>query len=247
MVSIQSIDTGTIGWAPIQFLCASPFGSDAAILKLDYLWHIIGPAGSRLGSITEPGHDESAKILLAYISSRHIVVEWLDTKNRSLRKMILADPSIPIPSDKITLSFLAIEDIDGDGQPEIIVTIESGFFGLPRGILAYNSESGAKKWEYMTAGTPFQIEITDVNGDGRKEILLSAWAPHNGVVHKDMDDDHSVLICLDGAGQRIWMDVLSGYFSEVRFAVGNISGDGAEEIVTSRSCHRARRAGSGGD
>jgi signal transduction histidine kinase len=236
---LQRTDVATIGWGPIQFLCASPFGSEASILKLNFHWHIIVPSGSAISPVVDTNPGAGPEIPMIYPMSRHIIFEWRDMKSRTVRKMALPDPSSPIPTDKISLNFFRIEDLDGDGRLEIFLAIEAGFYGQPRGLLVYDLATGAKKWEFLTAGVPFQAEVGDYNEDGKKEILLSAWASHNGVIYKDMDDDHSSLLMLDGAGNQIWHDVLSGYFSEIRFAAGDINGDGRTEIVTARSCHRA--------
>ena len=87
-----------------------------------------------------------------------------------------------------------IDDVDGDGQNELIVAIRDG---LNRGLLittlaagddiVHNSGGGLETWsqEYKTestergGGSPYHALPVDLNGDGQKEIVNHHWNNFN--------------------------------------------------------------------
>ena len=87
-----------------------------------------------------------------------------------------------------------IDDVDGDGQNELIVAIRDG---LNRGLLittlaagddiVHNSGGGFETWsqEFKTenteygGGSPYHALPVDLNGDGQKEIVNHHWNNFN--------------------------------------------------------------------
>ena len=173
------------------------------------------------------------------MKGRRFYLEWLDVHSRLKKHVALAEPSIPFPSDEIGFQLIHLGDLDRDGRQDVLFSVDSGFLGLPRGLFAHDAETGEIKFEFITAGVPFQSEVGDFDRDGKNEILLSLWSPHNGIVYGGQDDDHAVLVMLDEKGTPIWTSILGGFFSEIRFVSADLDGDGKPEIVTARSCHRA--------
>ncbi|MBM3297908.1 MAG: hypothetical protein FJY83_09975, partial [Candidatus Aminicenantes bacterium] len=135
-----------------------------------------------------------------------------------------------------------LDDLDADGGPELVATFKD--FWNQRllgchGIVAYDVRSGRRLWEYALGTQPLTKRVADVDGDGRKEIVVCGWGAHNGMSANGTDDDHSYIIVLDSGGRELWKKELGYYYTMISFDIGDVDGDGHLEIVTGKSCHRA--------
>jgi len=72
-----------------------------------------------------------------------------------------------------------VDDVDGDGQKELIFTIVSGYAQKPRGIFRFDFEEKRITHAYHTNASFTYIHVADLNGDNRKEILVSSYAGKN--------------------------------------------------------------------
>ena len=69
---------------------------------------------------------------------------------------------------------LKIADLEGDGKPEAMV----GRKGAYNEVGLYDAVTGERKWMYTLGDSVSALEAFDVNGDGRKEVIVgspSAW------------------------------------------------------------------------
>jgi two-component sensor histidine kinase len=219
-----------------EILLFSPW--EKTYKQMSFHLHLKVPRNRYYSSPIDVDGDGRAEIPLFWIEGRRLHLELRNFAGTVSARRELEPLSLPLPSDTISWNVFAITDIDLDGRLEILATISGEFFGLPRGIAAYDLETGRRKWDYLFGATPFQAEAVDINGDGLKEIIFSAWAPHNGVAYNGMNDDTSYLGVLDSTGRLLWQNETGGYFSEIRFAVADLDRDGGAEIVTARACHR---------
>lgn len=69
----------------------------------------------------------------------------------------------------------AIDDIDGDGVLEIIIST------LYNGLKVYNGQTGALEWSYFLFGMNPTPSVIDLNGDGVKDILFSNGSTINAI------------------------------------------------------------------
>jgi signal transduction histidine kinase len=182
--------------------------------------------------------DQKVEIPLMWIADRKIYVEIRDMSGKTMRTIPLEPLSLPIPSDAIHFAPNGIDDIDADGRLEVIWSISGEFMGLPRGIAVHDLETGRKKWDFLFGPILFKTKIIDFDRDGRKEILFSAWAPHNGYTYNGMNDDTSYIGVLRSDGRLLWLNEAGGFFSEIYFDVADMDNDRNLEIVTARACHR---------
>lgn len=130
---------------------------------------------------------------------------------------------------------LQVVDINNDGTKDILTDIATGFDRHPRGVCAFDGNSGKKLWEFSTAGQTCHILCADVNNDGNEEIVFGAWAPNNGVTIGDMDDSHSYLICLSKNGNLLWKHVMGGVFTATSYIFTNIDSIGERNIICTYS------------
>ena len=72
-----------------------------------------------------------------------------------------------------------MEDMNGDGFKELIFGVNAGFSLYPRAVFSYDikndSLARSPEWGYFTG----QITQADINGDGRREIMVNGYATTN--------------------------------------------------------------------
>ena len=219
-----------------EILVFSPF--QKTYVGLSFYLHLKVPRNRWYFQPTDVNGDGRVEIPLYWIEDGQVHVELRDFAGKIVSSRKLEPLSLPFPSDKISCSFNAITDIDLDGRVETVMSVSGEFFGLPRGIAVHDLETGRLKWEYLIGATPFQMRTVDINGDGRKEIVFSAWAPHNGYSYNGMNDDTSYVGVLDCAGRLLWLNESGGFYSEIFFETADLDLDGKMEIITARACHR---------
>ena len=187
------------------------------------IWPV--PAGGRVDSIRLDGSELSA----------------LDEEGRVLWRKEFPAPLFPPearqnpfchpPEGRIS----ALEDIDGDGAREILVL--TGFNGakLVPSVLHCLSEKGEGLWQYQ-AGRPLVFGSTrqdgyylaryflleDLDGDGRREILLNSFHHTNYP---------GLLTLIDSSGEHRGEYIHSGHVCFVTTA--DLDGDGIREILAS--------------
>lgn len=228
---------GQSGFDELQ--CISPF--EESFVKFKYFFHIRIPSHYSFFKWIDIDNDGKFEIPIAGIENGEIYTEFRDLVGRIILRKKLPSPSIPIPTTgSVDFSLKNIDDLDGDGRNEMIFTISGEFNGLPRGFLVYDLISGTKKWEFLMGATPHMMEFLDLDKDGKKEIIFTAWAPHNGISFNGFDDDHSYIGVLDANGRLLWKKEIGGYFSDNFLAIGDVNNDELFEIATSRTCHRMR-------
>jgi serralysin len=126
---------------------------------------------------------------------------------------------------------VAAGDLDGDGRAEIVVGISSGGpkpkdGGGPR-VLVFSGSTGAQTGSLLAYESSFtggvRIATGDVDGDGRADIIVGAGPGRAPAVRVFKGTDLSLLhdiMALDPA-----------YREGVVVAAGDLSGDGAAEII----------------
>ena len=86
---------------------------------------------------------------------------------------------------------LALADIDGDGQPEIIRALGTE-------VLEVRTASGKLLWNYILPSAPDQMRIEDINSDGKPEILVTTAIVGESVYGR--------VVVLDHAGNLKWQN-----------------------------------------
>jgi hypothetical protein len=149
------------------------------------------------------------------------LAEWIATGPAGVTAS-RADGSLLWRSDAgVPAGALAVGDVDGDGRPEIVAGDDANRVHLL-------DAGGLNRWSYTCLPTdranppvPDQIELTDLDGDNRPEILVAA----------------NYLHCLSADGSVRWEDFWEfrrgRRVGDVRaFAVSDYNRDGRPEIMT---------------
>jgi hypothetical protein len=124
-------------------------------------------------------------------------------------------------------------DLDSDGNVEIVTAISADYPRKPRGIYVYSYATGLELWNYSVGPVPLLDAISDLDGDGDREIVVGTFAPHNGNFDGGTDDSNSYVIALDKDGNKLWQTQIGTF--QAHSSVADLDGDGTREIVTFQS------------
>jgi signal transduction histidine kinase len=127
------------------------------------------------------------------------------------------------------------------GRRMVIGALLAGFSGQPRGVIAFDLESGRTLWEHRIGAQPSQVLVSDITGDGREEVLVATHAPDNGVVVNGIDDSHTHVLAVDADGRRIWHQQVGGYFATASVLPLVVAPGEARRIVVSTASGRGDR------
>lgn len=180
-------------------------------------------------------NDGQIDIPILTLQEGRIALKILDTVGNIKKIMNFAHP---LEKGQEFIGSLVFSDLDNDGQKELITSIVSAYSGAPRAIAVWDMEKGELKWIFFMGCMPDIFETTDVNHDGKKEIIVMGRAPHNGVYANGTDDDHSYIFTLDHQGKLLWRLILGGYYTRWWIKTYDIDSDSFLEIIASKGCDR---------
>lgn len=121
----------------------------------------------------------------------------------------------------------------GEGRGPLLLCSIASMFHRPRGVVAYDAATGAKRWYYATGAWPIAVHAADLDGDGRDEALVAGDATENRIADNGADDSRSWAIALDQQGRRLWQAPLGEGASHVQMLVVPRAGGRPPAIVAS--------------
>jgi hypothetical protein len=121
-------------------------------------------------------------------------------------------------SDEPSGSSVSVGDVNGDGKPDLLAANQSGTVGVLLGngdgtfqsVVTYVA-SGLSSWP----GGPFSVTASDVNGDGRLDLVVASGGV--GVLLGNGDGTFQPMVLYDP--------------SPVRIAVADVNGDGKPDVA----------------
>ncbi|MDD4147578.1 MAG: ATP-binding protein [Candidatus Cloacimonetes bacterium] len=130
------------------------------------------------------------------------------------------------------MSAVLLEDIDEDGRLELVVNATDSYSANPRGLMAYDYDTGKLKWFVRTPISLRGPVFDDFDGDGHKEFALGSISFKNTELsHKGLDDRNGHLLVIDRFGKLIYTEQVLRGLSEVNVAAEDMDRDGKPEVV----------------
>lgn len=125
-----------------------------------------------------------------------------------------------------------LEDIDHDGDKELVSVISTGYARAPSGIMAHSLPDGNLLAQHLVGAASLHIFSGDFDGDDHTEYIMSTRAPKNGASVGGFDDEHTYLIVFELPDLEItWSRQLGGVFADAMLFYVDMTGDGRKEFA----------------
>jgi len=122
-------------------------------------------------------------------------------------------------------------DVNDDGIDELVGAWSTGVPTYPRGLAAYDLKNGKELWHYWLGPKVQTPCFADIDGDGRKEIIIGTYAPANGSKANETDDYHTYIMAFDRKGKLLWQSPIGGLFSGAYIKMINPDSNGNPRIL----------------
>ncbi len=127
-------------------------------------------------------------------------------------------------------------DVNGDGIPEILGGIDTGYDLYPRKVFCLDWKNDRILWEYEIAGVLNGPSLNVAkNAEGEIRFVFTVGSKGNMAVTEDMDDLHSYLIVLDKDGNELWKRTMTGVFGSSHARIIDFDNDGIDDICATAS------------
>jgi signal transduction histidine kinase len=218
--------------------------SDATVEPRDQNMHSAGnttsfPAGTLGRAAVAAGAVDSTH---AWVTYKHCDTAFLyDLRDR--RKLVVAvglDRDATIKGWDGNISEVRVADVNGDGRMEVLARVTSSWDISPRAIVELDWDEGRQIGRYDCGPSPENMVLSDIDSDGRDEVLLGTWAPLNGNTANGLSDSFTYAIALDCRLAPIWTTQLGRYSSTVHVAVINRGKDASPVLL---ACELGNSAG----
>jgi len=114
----------------------------------------------------------------------------------------------------------------------VLAVMHTGYGEGPRGLYCFDFDSQNLLWRHITAPLPHTLDLLDLDGDGRPEVLLGSNSVNNGRRETDgTDDGHCYLYAIKNGGECLWKKEVGHESTYVDPIVADLNGDGRPEIL----------------
>jgi nitrogen-specific signal transduction histidine kinase len=129
-----------------------------------------------------------------------------------------------------------LDDLDGDGNLELLCRMIDGFSANPRGLALYDFDSGQLKWRFDTPCNLNSVLCADFDGDGSKEIIAGTTAYKNtSETINGLDDAHGYILVLSTLGKLLYTEKQFSGYGHVYLGTADQNQDGLKEIYAVNS------------
>lgn len=206
-------------------------------------------AGHILNCVTpmDCNHDGVQEILVPFVRHDSLFLSIVDHRGQKQSSFFLINGQ-PRMEDGGSFEWdpfirgLYLQDINQDGQEELITVITTGYARLPRGVLVHSLADGKLIGKKIIGSPPRDNFLDDFDGDGQPEILCFGTAPANGADYGGFNDRQSYLItfALSPEPQVIRWRPVSNKFSNYVLFYEDIDGDSKKELLAWTECNSDR-------
>lgn len=193
--------------------------------------------------------DDKKEIFVSERKSDTTFFHVLDNEGKKVYSTVAATPPIGIKREwewDCDVFAEAVLDVNGDGWQDILLTVQTGYAYQPRGLCVFDVHNKKLVWKYLTGFVPRSPQLYDINGDGRREVLLGSTSPDNGngVPVNGTDDKHTYFTILDSLGNRLHSQKVGNEFTRVRIYQHDLKGYGKPEVLVIFDCHKEPKTNS---
>lgn len=125
---------------------------------------------------------------------------------------------------------IAVSDLNLDGKPDVVVANGySNTISVFKNISTSGAISFATKVDYVTETGPIEVKITDINGDGKPDVIVLNLGSGNGIVSIYKNTSSISTISLSSK-----VDLATvGYAKSI--SIGDIDRDGKPDVIETNS------------
>jgi len=233
----------------VEGTCQKFLGYDSEDARIKPRWeihldddHRLSPASAQLGVSADLNGDGIEEIYFAAVSMDNS--GWNYCVLDPAREEIVVNVPLPVGEDRRRPDYWdgqyaadgILLDADGQGNPGVVFTRIAKYDGTLRGVCVVEPVTGKIIWEYVGAAQPAndQTIVTDIDGDGSREIIFPTSAPGNwgDVRINGTRDIENYLIVLSNHGDVLMRVLLGGERFGAHLVVQDLDGDGIKELVT---------------
>ena len=128
----------------------------------------------------------------------------------------------------ITPRSVAIGDIDGDGKPDLVVNnISSSTISVFRNTSTNGNISFATRVDYATNSGPYGIAISDLDGDGKMDVVVSNYNSNNLSIYRNLSTVGSISFASN-------LDIATGA-NPLFLSIGDVDNDGISDIAVANA------------
>ena len=143
---------------------------------------------------------------------------------------------------------VAVEDVNGDGKPDLVVANVCAASNCSTGgavsVLLGNGDGTFQAAKSYGSGgqDAYSLAVEDLNGDGKPDLITANYCADSNCV---IDGSVGVLLG-DGDGTfRAAVTYSSGAYHTVSVAVGDVNGDGKPDLVVASDCTSSSNCANG--
>jgi WD40 repeat protein len=153
------------------------------------------------------------------------VYDFMDESTRDYQFI----PEVSTPPYKGAVIPFAVFDCDNDGNKEILASIWLSFYCYPRGVIAFDYESGDVEWFYQIGAGLWPDVVEDIDGDGKTDIVMGSTAACN--CGDEVPDCDARVVALSSTGEELWMVSLGYGYKRVAACADDINDEEGLEVI----------------
>lgn len=144
-------------------------------------------------------------------------------KNTSTSGVISFAPKVDFTTGDVPFG-VAVEDLDGDGKPDIAVANwNANTISVFKNASLNGTISFAAKEDYTTGANPYSIAIGDLDLDGKPDLVVTDWGSDSVSVLKNISTIGNIMF-------DVKADYLTGDYPQ-SVSIGDIDGDGKSDLA----------------
>ncbi|NOY59119.1 MAG: hypothetical protein GXO75_09320 [Calditrichaeota bacterium] len=181
--------------------------------------------------------DGKQEILVPIVRNDSLLIRFVSHKGKKLKAIYLTAGK-PRIDDGDTLSWdpkisaISLLDVNRDVEKDLVVILCTGLARYPRGIFAYNLQSGELLGKRLMGAAVEKLFIDDFDRDGTEDMIIASGAPNNGAVAGGLNDSTSYLLSFNTAipFELNWQRETGNRYNGENFIYADMDNDGKKEL-----------------